>query len=186
VQKLMNWLKAPEWSPYAGGAGLGVLSILALLFTDRLFGASGAFENIGGAVMKWIAPSLAGNMYWNYVMPAGFSIGVMMLIGIFLGSFLSALASGTFRWRTISDDQWMAVFGPNRWKRWAALFFGGLNNGTANIQRSLGIPQGIAASIQGITLLFVIGSQSITLARWLRKRRTVHLAEHSSSTHPVH
>ncbi len=126
MQKLMNWLKAPEWSPYVGGAGLGVLSILALLFTDRLFGASGAFENIGGVVMKWIAPSLAGNMYWNYVMPAGFSIGVMMLIGIFLGSLLSALASGTFRWRAISDDQWVAVFGPSRWKRWAALFFGGI------------------------------------------------------------
>ena len=126
MTKFMDWLKAPEWSPYASGAGLGLLSILALLFTNRLFGASGAFENIGGVIMQALTPALADNMYWNYVMPAGFSLGVMMLIGIFAGAMLSALASGSFKWRAISDDQWIQIFGPNRWKRWAALFFGGI------------------------------------------------------------
>lgn len=61
----------------------------------------------------------------------------------------------------------------------AALFFGGLRNGTASVQRSIGLPSGIAFTIQGITMLFVIGGQSITLIRWLRKRRTVRLAEHT-------
>jgi len=126
MQKIIGWLKAPEWSPYAGGVALGLLSIGALLFTDRLFGASGAFENIGGAVMQAVSPALADNMYWNFVMPAGLSLGVIMLIGIMLGSMLSALASGTFKWRAVSDDQWIAMFGPNRWKRWAALFAGGI------------------------------------------------------------
>ncbi len=126
MRKIIDWLKAPEWSPYAGGAALGLLGIFALLFTDRLFGASGAFENVAGSIMKVISPALAGNMYWKFIMPAGFSFGVMMLIGIFLGSMLSALASGTFKWRSVSDDQWVKVFGANRWKRWGALFGGAI------------------------------------------------------------
>lgn len=126
MRKLIDWLRAPEWSPYTAGAALGVLSMLALLFTNRLLGASGAFENIAGALMKVIAPSLEQNMYWRFVMPAGFSLGVAMLIGIMLGSFLSAIVSGTFKWRAVSDDQWVRVFGPSVWKRWLALFIGGV------------------------------------------------------------
>ena len=126
MTKLIDWLKSPQWSPYTGGAALGLLSIFALLFTDRLFGASGAFENIGGSIMQLIAPALADNMYWNFVMPAGFSFGVMMLIGVFLGALASSLLSGTFKWQTVSDEQWVQVFGPNRLKRWATLFFGAI------------------------------------------------------------
>lgn len=126
MRRIVEWLRAPSWSPYAAGAGLGLLSIGALLFTDRLFGASGAFENMAGALLKMIAPAQADNMYWNFVMPAGFSIGVMMLIGIALGSFLSAVASGTFKLRWVSDDQWKAMFGPGVAKRWLALFFGAI------------------------------------------------------------
>ncbi|HEY85631.1 MAG TPA: YeeE/YedE family protein [Chloroflexi bacterium] len=127
MRKLINWLKSPEWSPYAAGAGLGLLGIFALLFTDQIFGASGAFENVGGAILNAVAPSLADNTYWNYVMPAAFvSFGVIMLIGIFLGSLISALISGSFKWRAVSDDQWARVFGPSVWKRWGALFLGAI------------------------------------------------------------
>lgn len=126
MRTFVNWLKTPQWSPYVGGTLLGLLSILALLFTDRLLGASGAFENIGGSILQLITPALADNMYWNFIMPAGFSFGVMMLLGVFLGALVSALLSGTFKWQTISDDQWVQIFGPSRWKRWAALFFGAI------------------------------------------------------------
>jgi len=126
MRKLFDWFRSPEWSPYIGGAGLGLLGILALLFTDRLFGASGAFENVAGSIMKGINPTLADNMYWKFIMPAGFSFGVMMLIGIFLGAMISALLSGTFKLRAVSDDQWVQVFGPSRWKRWGALFAGAI------------------------------------------------------------
>jgi len=51
---------------------------------------------------------------------------VMMLIGIALGAFLSAVASGTFKLRWVSDDQWKTMFGPGVAKRWATLFFGAI------------------------------------------------------------
>lgn len=126
MRKFIDWLRAPAWNPYTAGAALGVLSILALLFTNRLLGASGAFENIAGALMKAIAPGLEQNMHWQFAVPAGLGLGLAMLIGILLGSFLSAVVSGTFKLRLISDDQWVRVFGPSVWKRWLALFIGGV------------------------------------------------------------
>jgi simple sugar transport system permease protein len=64
----------------------------------------------------------------------------------------------------------------------AGLFFGGLQNGVNSAQRSLGIPMGVALSLQGLILLFMIAGQSATLIRWLRKRRT---ARRVDSTQPA-
>ncbi len=160
MKKFVDWLRAPVWSPYTAGALLGLLSIFALLFTDRLFGASGSFENIAGSIMQVVAPAEAKNMYWNYVMPAGFSIGVMMLIGIFLGAMLSGLVSGTFKPRMVSDDQWIKVFGPSVVKRWVALFLGAVL-----IEYGAGIAGGCTSGLAisgGVQLapaafLFIIG-----------------------------
>ena len=48
----MKWLvtqfRKEEWSPYAAGALLGLVGILAVLLSDNLLGASGAFENVVG------------------------------------------------------------------------------------------------------------------------------------------
>jgi general nucleoside transport system permease protein len=62
----------------------------------------------------------------------------------------------------------------------AGLFYGALRSGTTSVQCSIGIPVAIAFLIQGITLLFVIGSQSPTLIGMLRKRET---ARHVDLSH---
>ncbi len=127
MKKFINWLRQPEWSPYAAGVALGLLGIVAFFFTDRIFSSSGAFENIAGALLKLAAPAMADNMYWNFVMPASFvTFGVVMLGGIFIGSLISGIISKSFKWRTVSDKQWVRVFGPAVWKRWLALFIGGI------------------------------------------------------------
>ena len=61
----------------------------------------------------------------------------------------------------------------------AGLFFGGLQNGVNSAQRSLGIPMGVALSLQGLMLLFMIAGQSLTLIRWLRKKRTARRVDYS-------
>ncbi|MEW5957736.1 MAG: YeeE/YedE thiosulfate transporter family protein [Chloroflexota bacterium] len=126
TNKFLAWFRQVEWSPYLTGAMLGMLAIFTLLFTGLLFGASGAFENVAGAILQAAAPALADNTYWRFVMPAGMSWGVVMGIGLIIGAFIAAITSGDFKLRWISDEQWIKVFGPAHWKRWLALFAGGI------------------------------------------------------------
>ena len=71
----MSWLtkqiQKQEWSPYAAGVLLGLVGILTVVFSHKLLGASGGFENLAGAVGKAAAPGLFSNTYFNFVMPAG-------------------------------------------------------------------------------------------------------------------
>ncbi len=53
----------------------------------------------------------------------------------------------------------------------AGLFFGALRNGAESASRSIAMPTSISLIIQALTLLFVIGSNSVVFARIWRKRR---------------
>jgi uncharacterized membrane protein YedE/YeeE len=123
----MNWLKnqlsKELWSPYAAGALLGIVGILTVVFAHALLGASGGFENIAGYIGKAIQPT---NTYFNYVMPAGITYSVILLVGIFFGGMLGALSSGTFKFRKMDDEQWKKAYGKQTWKRWLLLFIGGI------------------------------------------------------------
>jgi hypothetical protein len=126
TNNFVTWFRQVEWSPYLTGAMLGLLAIFTLLFTGLLFGASGAFENLAGSIMQVVAPSVAENTYWRFVMTPGLTWGVVMSVGIVLGAFIAAITSGDFKLRWISDEQWVQVFGSAHWKRWLALFFGAI------------------------------------------------------------
>jgi hypothetical protein len=126
----MNWfvkqVRKVEWSPYAAGVLLGVVGIFTVVFSHKLLGASGGFENIAGAIGKAVAPKAFNNTYFNFVMPAGITYAVVLLVGIFFGGTLGSLSSGTFKVRTMDDEQWKQVYGPQLWKRWGLLFVGGI------------------------------------------------------------
>jgi hypothetical protein len=122
---LITQLRKPEWSPYVAGAGLGVVTIIALLLSSALLpaptliGASGAYENLVAPVGLALDPK---NTYFNYVMPPGLTWSVWALVGIFLGGLASALLSGTFKFRKMPDQQWTGVFGKSVAKRWLIVF----------------------------------------------------------------
>ena len=61
----------------------------------------------------------------------------------------------------------------------AGLFFGALSNGVGSAHRDLGVAQGTTSFIQGVTMMFIVASQSLTLIRLLRKRRMARLAENA-------
>jgi uncharacterized protein len=126
----MDWLKQQFqkelWSPYVAGALLGVVGVLAVLLSNSLLGASGAFENLAGMIGKAVAPGVFNNLYFNFIMPPGITWGLILLIGVFFGGMLGALSSGTFKLRFNDDAQWNKVFGPQPWKRWAVAFGGAI------------------------------------------------------------
>lgn len=121
------WLSAkarkPLWSPYAAGAMLGVTVALSLLVAGQMPGSSGAFQNLTAGIGQQLD---AGNVFFRFVMPPGITWQVWLLVGVLLGAFASAWLSHDFKWRTVPEKQWISVFGPQRWKRWAVAFFGGI------------------------------------------------------------
>lgn len=122
---ILNWLRAKSWSPYAAGAGLGLVAILALLLSQQTLGASGSFETVASSLLAATGSSLSENVYFRFVMPPGLTWQLVMVVGIIIGAFVSSKASGDFRWETAAP-QWVEQFGPNRWKRWATMFAGGI------------------------------------------------------------
>ena len=130
----MDWLKKQiskdSWSPYAAGILLGIVGILAVVLSNKLLGASGAFENMAGMIGKAIAPAAFNNMYFNVVMPPGITWGVILLVGVFFGGMVGAATSKTLKWgkkdASNSDAQWKRIFGPQTWKRWVLGFLGAI------------------------------------------------------------
>ncbi|MEW5985092.1 MAG: YeeE/YedE thiosulfate transporter family protein [Chloroflexota bacterium] len=127
IPRRENWLVAqirkPQWSPYAAGAMLGLTVALSLLVAGQMPGSSGAFENLIAYVGQKAVPQ---NIYFKFVMPPGITWQVWLLLGLFLGALASAWLSHDFKWRHVPEKQWVAIFGPQRWKRWTVAFVGGI------------------------------------------------------------
>jgi uncharacterized protein len=130
MKVIMNYIRKDTWSPYIAGILLGIVGILSVWLSNSLLGASGAFENLAGWIGKAIAPGAFDNMYFNFVMPAGITAGVILLIGLFFGGMAGAATSKTLMWgrkgATNSDAQWKRIIGPQTWKRWVIGFLGAI------------------------------------------------------------
>ncbi len=122
---MIELLRRKSWSPYAAGAGLGLVSTLALWLSNQLLGASGAFETAASSLLKTAGSPLAKTPYFAFVMPPGLTWQIILLGGVALGALVSSAASGDFRFET-APAQWIEVFGPSRIKRWLAIFAGGV------------------------------------------------------------
>jgi len=127
MSNLVQGVRKELWSPYVAGILLGVVGVLAVWLSDSLLGASGAFENLAGLIGKALAPQVFNVMYFNFIMPAGITWGVVLLVGIILGGGLGALSSRTWKLRWNTDDaQWKTIFGSQLWKRWLLVFLGAI------------------------------------------------------------
>ncbi len=126
MKPFINYFRREHWSPYVAGAALGVVGVLAVLLSNSLLGASGAFENLAGLVGQAVAPDLFNNMYFNFIMKPEITWGVILLVGVFFGGMLGAFSSGTFKWRMNPDPVWKKMMGPQTWKRWTLAFLGAI------------------------------------------------------------
>lgn len=127
IQGWGRWLAAqvrkPLWSPYMAGAMLGVTVAVSLLVAGQMPGSSGAFQNLTSGIGQQLDPD---NVFFRFVMPPGVTWQVWLLVGVLLGAFASAWLAHDFKWRAMPEKQWVAVFGPQRWKRWTIAFVGGV------------------------------------------------------------
>ncbi len=122
---VIGFLKMKAWSPYAAGAGIGILSWFAFLLSDHPLGVSTAFAKTSGMLEK----SLRGNQvlaraYYQRFVP-GIDWEWMLVAGLFCGAFLSAQLANDFA-LSFLPPLWTERFGTGIWWRWLLAFIGGI------------------------------------------------------------
>lgn len=121
-RKSRSLLRQRAWSPYAAGILIGLLQIPAFLLINTALGASSSFVTVGGHVaalfddgamnIAYFAKHAGGAKNWWQV---------AMVIGIAVGAFVSAWASGSLRGAT--SPVWEKAAGVKRFPVRAAMAF---------------------------------------------------------------
>lgn len=117
----MNVLKKKFWAPYSVGILIGLLSWFANLTANDFLGITTPFEHTAAYLAK---PFLSGLDYFSENAPE-ISWGWMLVIGVFIGAYLSSMLSGD-RSHPIVPKLWRARFGPSQKKRMSFAFIGGV------------------------------------------------------------
>ena len=121
----MEWLTMERWSPYVVGAGIGVLSWIAFLVSDKPIGCSTAFSRTSGMLEKLLqGRKVQDKPYYQKFSPV-IDWEWMLVAGVIVGAFLSAVLSGTFGIEWV-PAQWQASAGGNAIARWAVARAGGV------------------------------------------------------------
>ncbi len=114
-----------QWSPYAVGAGIGILSWFTFLLSDKPIGCSTAFARTSGMIERLFRGNIvAEKPYYVKFVPV-VDWEWMLLVGVILGSFASASLSGQFQIEWI-PEKWSVVFESSSLTRWLVAFIGGI------------------------------------------------------------
>ncbi|EGJ51870.1 YeeE/YedE thiosulfate transporter family protein [Desulfocurvibacter africanus] len=112
------------WSPYIVGLLIGLLNCLALVISDRTLGASSAYATAAGMVEKTVPGGKPEAREYYRRNPPRVGWGFMLLLGVVVGSFLSAQLSTDFRPEWV-PPLWLAAHGPELLPRLLTAFAGG-------------------------------------------------------------
>lgn len=120
----MNWLYLARWSPYAVGAGIGILIWLSFILSNRPIGCSTAYARISGIIETLVRGRDTGQKeyYQKFAPKVGWEM--ILIIGIILGAFFSSVLSETFEVETV-PSLWKTAFGSGVLVRFAGALFGG-------------------------------------------------------------
>lgn len=114
-----------RWPPYAAGIGIGILSWLVFLLSDNTLGASGAYAKSAGMVETIIRGSQVMERRYYRENPPKIGWGWMLLIGIVLGAFISALLGNDFKFNFVPDF-WHQQMESGVFSRWLTAIAGGI------------------------------------------------------------
>ena len=121
----MSWITLTKWSPYISGIGIGILGWATFLFSDRTLGCSTAFARISGILeMCFRGKKTLDKPYFRTVIPE-LNWDLMLILGIVIGSFLSAVISGSFSLQWV-PTLFAQTFGTSPFLRLATALIGGV------------------------------------------------------------
>ncbi len=122
---MFELLTQATWSPYLAGAGIGVLSCLAFLLSDRPIGCSLAFVKARGLIGKALNAKKVNAMeYYQEIVPR-IDWALMIIPGVIIGAYISVLLSGQFHLLWV-PTLWEKTFGPDPLLRVLVALAGGI------------------------------------------------------------
>jgi len=114
-----------QWSPYVAGIGIGILSWVTFVLSDKPIGCSTAFARFSGMIERvFRGERTLEKPYFKKHTPA-VTWDVMLVVGIVIGSFVSALLSGQFQFTWV-PQLWAETFGPAYVPRLLVAVIGGV------------------------------------------------------------
>ena len=114
------------WSPYAVGIGIGLLSWLSFLISGKPIATSTTFARIGGMIEEGITGEEKKQRPYYKKIKLKINWQMMLVVGIVLGSFLSAVISGDFQVGVWVPSLWASAFGDNAVLRVVVALAGGI------------------------------------------------------------
>ena len=113
------------WNPYLAGVLSGVVLILSVWIAGKYFGASTTFVRSAGFIENTFRPEAVETMEYFQKQAPKIDWQWMFVVGIFIGSFIAAITSGSFKWNAV-PPMWEKRFGPGALLRGVVAFFGGV------------------------------------------------------------
>jgi len=121
----MEFLMEARWSPYVAGIGIGILSWLTFLISNKPIACSTTFAKSSGMIERLFRGAKVAEKPYYKEINLNIDWQYMLVLGIILGSFLSAMLSGNFRLKWV-PDLWAGAYGTNPLLRVGAAVIGGI------------------------------------------------------------
>ncbi len=107
----MELFTMDRWSPYAVGAGIGVLSWITFLLSDKPIGCSTAFARSAGLLERLFRGGKVNDKPYYREFAPKIDWEWMLVAGILIGAFIASLLSGQFSWSMV-PGLWAAEISP--------------------------------------------------------------------------
>ncbi len=120
----MDLWTMPRWSPYLVGAGIGVLSWLAFLLSNKPIGCSTAFARTSGMIERVFRGRAVEEKEYYRKFPIEVDWEWMLVVGVVIGAFISAALSGSLKLEWV-PGRFQSAFGHAPALRWVVAVVGG-------------------------------------------------------------
>lgn len=121
----MDWLMMERWSPYVAGVGIGILSWIAFLLSNRPIGCSTAFARSAGMIERLFRGERVRDRPYYRLFAPEIDWEWMLVVGVIAGAFVSASLSGAWGLRWV-PERWDEAFGAVVPVRVLVAFAGGV------------------------------------------------------------
>ncbi|MGQ9797653.1 YeeE/YedE thiosulfate transporter family protein [Desulfosoma sp.] len=163
------------WSPYLAGALSGLVGVFSVWLTGNFFGTSTSFVRTAGMIEQVFAPERVAQLsYFTKIAPK-IDWQWMFVVGIFWGSLIAALTSGSFKLQAV-PDMWAVRFGEKSIARRALTAFAGGVVAMFGARLADGCPSGhglsgsLQLAVSGFIALFFFFLAGMIAARLLYGR----------------